>query len=107
MPADRGCADKVSDGRDHSLGVTIYSTKPENPLIPADTNEVGGGNILDQVFRGLVKYNPDTAEPELSMAKPPGLLKRALLPVPSADPAFPAVPANVVTTPAEVILRIW
>jgi oligopeptide transport system substrate-binding protein len=51
-----------------TASLTIYSTKPENPLIPANTNEVGGGNILDQVFRGLVKYNPDTAQPELAMA---------------------------------------
>jgi oligopeptide transport system substrate-binding protein len=52
-----------------SAYLTIYSTKPQNPLVPGNTNEVGGGNILDQVFRGLVKYNPDTAQPELSMAQ--------------------------------------
>jgi oligopeptide transport system substrate-binding protein len=49
--------------------LTIYNTKPENPLLPANTNEVGGGNILDNVFRGLVQYNPDTAAPEMSMAE--------------------------------------
>jgi oligopeptide transport system substrate-binding protein len=49
--------------------LTIYGCKPQNPLIPSDTNEVCGGNIEDAVFRGLVKYNPDTAQPELSMAK--------------------------------------
>lgn len=52
-----------------TTALTIYSTKPENPLVPANTNEVGGGNILDAVFRGLVRYNPDTAAPELSMAQ--------------------------------------
>jgi oligopeptide transport system substrate-binding protein len=49
--------------------LTIYNTKPENPLLPANTNEVGGGNILDNVFRGLVQYNPDDASPEMAMAE--------------------------------------
>jgi oligopeptide transport system substrate-binding protein len=49
--------------------MTLFGCKPQNPLIPSDTNEVCGGNIEDAVFRGLVKYNPDTAQPELSMAK--------------------------------------
>jgi oligopeptide transport system substrate-binding protein len=52
-----------------TAALTIYSTKPENPLVPANTNEVGGGNILDAIFRGLVRYNPETAAPELSMAE--------------------------------------
>ena len=37
---------------------------------------------------------------------PYGVLKRAAAPVPSVEPAWPAVPARVVTTPAGVILRI-
>src|SRR5436305_259969 len=52
-----------------STPLTIFGCKPQNPLIPSDTNEVCGGNIEEAVFRGLVKYNPDTAQPELSMAK--------------------------------------
>jgi hypothetical protein len=40
------------------------------------------------------------------MAMSIGALKRAAVPVPSADPAWPAVPANVVTTPPGAILRI-
>jgi oligopeptide transport system substrate-binding protein len=58
-----------SDSGSKTTALTIYNTKPENPLIPASTNEVGGGDILDQIFRGLVRYNPDTAAPELSMAE--------------------------------------
>jgi oligopeptide transport system substrate-binding protein len=52
-----------------TASLTIFNTKPQNPLIPTNTNETGGGNILDSVFRGLVRYNPDTAEPEMSMAE--------------------------------------
>ncbi len=37
---------------------------------------------------------------------PTGWLNRAADPVPSVVPTLPAVPARVVTTPAEVILRI-
>ena len=35
-----------------------------------------------------------------------GVLNRAALPVPSVLPALAALPANEVTTPAEVILRM-
>lgn len=67
------CSGGSSSGNSGSsastAAVTIYGTKPENPLVPANTNEVGGGNILDAIFRGLVRYNPDTAAPELSMAE--------------------------------------
>lgn len=44
----------------------------------------------------------------LSTATPEGKLKRAAVPVPSALPATPAAPANVVTTPEAVTLRmVW
>ncbi|MFJ6541547.1 peptide ABC transporter substrate-binding protein [Streptomyces sp. NPDC091385] len=33
---------------------------PQNPLEPANTNEVQGGKVLDMVFRGLKKYDPRT-----------------------------------------------
>ncbi|KNB52007.1 peptide ABC transporter substrate-binding protein [Streptomyces caatingaensis] len=33
---------------------------PQNPLEPANTNEVQGGKVLDLIFRGLKKYDPKT-----------------------------------------------
>ncbi|MEU6506810.1 ABC transporter substrate-binding protein [Streptomyces sp. NPDC046942] len=33
---------------------------PQNPLEPANTNEVQGGKVLGMVFRGLKKYDPRT-----------------------------------------------
>ncbi|MDR7329004.1 Oligopeptide-binding protein OppA precursor [Corynebacterium guangdongense] len=39
--------------------VTSKGSEPQNPLIPADTNEVGGGNIIDQIFAGLVYYDAE------------------------------------------------
>jgi oligopeptide transport system substrate-binding protein len=42
---------------------------PQNPLEPADTNEVQGGKVLDMIFRGLKKYNPKTAAAENEIAQ--------------------------------------
>jgi len=39
--------------------VTVNGTEPQNPLLPAHTNEVGGGRIMTQLFAGLVRYNAD------------------------------------------------
>ncbi len=39
--------------------VTANGTEPQNPLIPADTNEVGGGRIVDLLFAGLLYYDKD------------------------------------------------
>ncbi|MDN6618949.1 MAG: ABC transporter substrate-binding protein, partial [Corynebacterium variabile] len=49
--------------------VTVRGCTPQNPLIPADTNEVCGGNVLDAVTAKLVPYTSDTAAPELDIAK--------------------------------------
>ncbi|WP_217183414.1 ABC transporter substrate-binding protein [Streptomyces sp. AC495_CC817] len=37
--------------------ITTNGSEPENPLIPSNTNEVGGGKILDEIFAGLVYYD--------------------------------------------------
>ncbi|WP_037912860.1 peptide ABC transporter substrate-binding protein [Actinacidiphila yeochonensis] len=42
---------------------------PQNPLEPADTNEVQGGKVLDMIFRGLKIYNPKTAAAENEIAQ--------------------------------------
>ncbi|WP_075891978.1 peptide ABC transporter substrate-binding protein [Actinomyces provencensis] len=41
--------------------VTINGSEPQNPLIPTNTNEVGGGKIIDLLFAGLVYYGADGA----------------------------------------------
>ena len=35
---------------------------PQNPLEPANTNEVQGGKVLDMIFRGLKRYDAKTGE---------------------------------------------
>jgi oligopeptide transport system substrate-binding protein len=39
--------------------VTVQSNEPQNPLLPAVTNEVGGGLVLQNIFAGLVYYEAD------------------------------------------------
>jgi oligopeptide transport system substrate-binding protein len=41
--------------------ITTNGSEPQNPLIPTNTNEVGGGKIIDEVFAGLVYYKADGA----------------------------------------------
>jgi oligopeptide transport system substrate-binding protein len=50
--------------------VVIAGCNPQNPLIPANTNESCGGNPQQQgIFSMLVRYNPDTAAPENEIAE--------------------------------------
>jgi oligopeptide transport system substrate-binding protein len=57
-----GCAsdDGGNGGGSSSSGVINVSWgEPENPLIPANTNEVNGGQVLNNMFSGLVYYKAD------------------------------------------------
>jgi oligopeptide transport system substrate-binding protein len=42
---------------------------PQNPLEPANTNEVQGGKVLDMIFRGLKRYDPKTGEAQNMVAE--------------------------------------
>ncbi|WP_327115059.1 ABC transporter substrate-binding protein [Streptomyces sp. NBC_01341] len=42
---------------------------PQNPLEPANTNEVQGGKVLDMVFRGLVRYDSKTGQAKNEIAE--------------------------------------
>lgn len=48
--------------------ISIRGCTPQNPLIPSNTNETCGGNVLDAVTARLIHYNSDTAKPELDLA---------------------------------------
>lgn len=62
-----GCASGGSDEGEGESGatgnadaiITTNGSEPENPLIPTNTNEVGGGKILDEIFAGLIYYDAD------------------------------------------------
>ena len=49
--------------------ITVNGCTPENPLIPGNTSEVCGGNVIDAFAAKLVHYNADTAAPELDIAQ--------------------------------------
>jgi len=56
-----GCAagDSGTVQGDSAALIKTNSTEPQNPLIPTNTNEVGGGKILDNIFAGLIYYAAD------------------------------------------------
>ena len=39
--------------------VRVNDAEPQNPLVPTNTNETGGGRIVDLLFAGLVSYEAD------------------------------------------------
>ncbi|MGY1638736.1 ABC transporter substrate-binding protein [Geodermatophilus sp. SYSU D00742] len=59
---DEGGSGTSADGGSFS----IYIGEPENPLVPGNTNETEGGQVLDSLFTGLVQYNPETNEADFT-----------------------------------------
>ena len=57
-----GCGGGGDDDR-AAQTVTVDWGEPENPLIPGVTTEQQGGDAIDQLFTGLVRYDPETAAP--------------------------------------------
>ena len=39
--------------------ILANSTEPQNSLLPTNTNEIGGGRVLDLIYAGLVRYDKD------------------------------------------------
>ncbi|MEY2847367.1 MAG: hypothetical protein RI885_32, partial [Actinomycetota bacterium] len=57
-----GCAgggDTPAASGDSTAIITTNGSEPQNPLIPTNTNETGGGKIIDNIFAGLVSYEAD------------------------------------------------
>ena len=63
------CGDSGSEGASGSSGgsggsggdnyVVAFGVEPQNPLIPGDTNENGGGRIIDEIYAGLKYYDAE------------------------------------------------
>ena len=49
--------------------ITVAGCTPENPLIPGNTSEACGGDMVDAMTSKLVRYNTDTAAPENDIAE--------------------------------------
>ena len=54
-------AENASGSDDAEIGNVVLAngTEPQNPLIPGNTNDTGGGRIVDEIFAGLVYYDAD------------------------------------------------
>ncbi|MCS5734216.1 peptide ABC transporter substrate-binding protein [Herbiconiux daphne] len=66
-----GCASSGSDTSatgSSSAVITANGSEPQNPLIPTNTNETGGGRIIDSIFAGLEYYDA-TGAPQLDVAE--------------------------------------
>jgi oligopeptide transport system substrate-binding protein len=48
--------------------ISYSETEPANALVPGNTTEVGGISVLGALFRGLLEYDPKTAEPHNAVA---------------------------------------
>ncbi|KGN34940.1 peptide ABC transporter substrate-binding protein [Knoellia sinensis KCTC 19936] len=69
-----GCGGSSDEGTDTPAAkaggsITVRGCNPENPLVAGNTSETCGGNVLDVVTAKLVKYNVDTAAPEMDIAE--------------------------------------
>lgn len=59
-----GCSssnEPTAPAGDSTAIITTNGSEPQNPLIPTNTNETGGGKILDSIFAGLVYYDAEGA----------------------------------------------
>ncbi|MEK2494668.1 ABC transporter substrate-binding protein [Kitasatospora purpeofusca] len=54
---------------DAGRSFSYQSTEPQNPLQPANANETGGSRIIQNLFRGLVDYDPSNAELRMQVAE--------------------------------------
>ncbi len=57
-----GGEEPTGSAGDPSAIITTNGSEPQNPLIPTNTTETGGGKIVTSIFAGLVSY---TAEGEI------------------------------------------
>ncbi|MGY0006468.1 peptide ABC transporter substrate-binding protein [Micromonospora sp. I033] len=68
-----GCSSGNDDGGNASASkdgaIVIDGTQPENPLVPANTTETGGGKIIDWVWSGLVEYPNNGGAPQNLLAE--------------------------------------
>lgn len=64
-----GGGTETSAGAKTGGEITVRGCNPENPLVPSNTSETCGGNVLDAVFAKLVHYDPETAKPTNDIAE--------------------------------------
>ncbi|SDU54026.1 peptide ABC transporter substrate-binding protein [Jiangella alkaliphila] len=64
-----GGGDDTGDAAGESANtVTVRGCNPQAAFVPANSNEVCSGDILDQIFSYLVTYDPETGQPTNEIA---------------------------------------
>ncbi|MCG6499021.1 ABC transporter substrate-binding protein [Kitasatospora sp. A2-31] len=58
-----------SSSSDSNKTFSYQSSEPQNPLQPANANETGGGRIIQNLFKGLVDYDPSNAKLRMQVAE--------------------------------------
>jgi len=67
---DGATTDPATDGAAAAGGeIVIRGCTPENPLVPGNTSETCGGDMVDAMTAKLVEYNTETSEPEMDIAE--------------------------------------
>jgi len=65
-----GGEEETPDATAQSGGdISVEGCTPQNPLIPSNTSETCGGNVLDLVTAKLVSYATKDAKPEMDIAE--------------------------------------
>ena len=55
--ATAACADNSDRVPDEYI--SFFGGEPQNPLVPSNTNEVNGGQVIENLFTGLAEYTPE------------------------------------------------
>jgi len=67
-----GCSSGDGDGDAAAStdgSIVIHGVQPENPLVPSNTTETGGGKVIDWLWTGLVEYPNDGGAPRNALAE--------------------------------------
>ncbi|MFC0007024.1 peptide ABC transporter substrate-binding protein [Micromonospora siamensis] len=69
-----GCSSGGSGDNEGGSGnadgaVVINGVQPENPLVPSNTTETGGGKVVDWLWTGLVEYPNNGGAPQNAVAE--------------------------------------
>jgi oligopeptide transport system substrate-binding protein len=67
--SDSGDAANTTAAGKTGGAITVRGCNPQNPLVPSNTTETCGGNVLDASTAKLVHYNAETAAPENDIAE--------------------------------------
>jgi oligopeptide transport system substrate-binding protein len=59
----------ATDDKTATGAIVVDGSQPEVGLIPANTTETGGGDVIDYMWSGLVRYDNKTGEPSNLVAE--------------------------------------